>query len=144
VTASSGIVVPPNEVAGTNQIHTDGDTNYCLEDVPSDLNQSPYSISQCAGRDSEQWMFARLPNGARGVIDGSGYCLQTAGKKSVSIAAAPCTLKGDQQFIYSESGQITTTNGKSCLEYAAATQNAAVTIPKCVAGLKSQIWLLTH
>jgi hypothetical protein len=144
-TRSSGIVVPPNEVAGASfQVHTDGDSNYCLEDVPSDLNQSPFSISQCAARDSEHWMFAQLSNGARGIIDGSGSCLQTVGKKSVAIAVAPCTLKGNQQFIYSESGQITTTNGKSCLQYAAATQNAAVTIPKCVAGLKAQIWPLTH
>ena len=85
-------------------------------------------------------MFAQLPNGAVGLIDGIGQRLQSVGGASLAVALDPCTLKGKQQFIYSETGQVTTTNGKYCLEYAAAAQNAAVVMHKCAIGPNAQIW----
>jgi hypothetical protein len=101
-------------------------------------------MSQRAANYFQAWLFAELPNGARGIIDGSGECLENVGKGSSSITLAPCTLRSNQQFFYTETGQITTTNGKYCLEYAAASQSAAVILPKCVDGLDSQVWHLAH
>jgi hypothetical protein len=66
------------------------------------------------------------------------------GKGSSSVDIEPCTLGGKQQFFYTEQGTITTTNGKFCLEYKAASQGAPITLPKCVAGLNTQIWQLSH
>ncbi len=145
VTQANALVVPPGlQPEGTSfNVHTYGDINFCLEDTASD--QTALEVSQCASRDNQHWMFAQVPNGSRGIIDGGlGECLTNLAKGSLSVDTSPCTLGGNQQFFYTENGQITTTNGKFCLQYEAATQGAPVTLPKCVAGLKAQVWQLTH
>jgi hypothetical protein len=131
--------------AGINiGIHASDDTNYCLEDVTSGGSTSPATMQECAARDGQDWVFAQTPSGAPGIIDGSGICLQFGGAKAQSIELGPCTLKGPQQFLYSATGQITTANGRYCLQYAQATSDAFVSMPKCIAGLATQKWILSH
>ena len=146
VTDSSSAVVQHGVQPNGNDfgVHTYKDVNFCLSDAPQPEGESPISIAQCAEQSSQQWFFAQLPNGAVGMIDGLGQCLQDVGGASLAVAVDPCTLSGKQQFVYSESGQITTTNGKFCLEYAAATQNASVILQKCTIGPQAQIWQLSH
>jgi Ricin-type beta-trefoil lectin domain len=138
--ASHGIQPNGNDFVA----HTFTDENFCLSATPQPEGESPISISQCAVQSPQDWMFAQLPNGSVGIIDGLGLCLQNVGGKSLAVAVDPCTLSGKQAFLYSESGQITTANGKSCLEYAAAAQNASVSMQKCTTGLKTQVWQLSH
>jgi Ricin-type beta-trefoil lectin domain len=131
--------------AGINfGLHASNDTNYCLEDVATAAGTSPVSLQQCAARDGQHWAFVVTPKGAPGLIDGSGMCAQFGGTKALSIELAACTLKAAQEFLYSASGQITTANGKDCLQYAQAASGAFVTMPKCVAGLATQKWILSH
>jgi len=131
--------------AGINfGIHASKDTNYCLEDVATAAGTSPVSMQQCATRDAQHWAFVVTPKGAPGLVDGSGVCAQFGGTKALSVELAPCTLKAPQEFLYSASGQITTANGKDCLQYAQAAVGAYVTMPKCVAGLATQKWILSH
>lgn len=131
--------------AGINfGLHASKDTNYCLEDVATAANTSPASMQQCAARDGQHWAFVVTPKGSPGLIDGSGVCAQFGGTKAQSIQLVACTLKAPQQFLYSASGQITTANGKNCLQYAQAASGAFVSMPKCVAGLATQKWILSH
>jgi hypothetical protein len=131
--------------AGINfGIHASRDTNYCLEDVANAANVSPVSLQQCATRSGQQWAFVMTPKGSPGLLDGSGMCVQFGGTKALSVELAACTLKGPQQFLYSASGQITTANGKDCLQYAQAASGAYVIMPKCVAGLATQVWTISH
>jgi hypothetical protein len=146
VTQANAVVVPPGlQPNGTDFVlHTYSDINFCLSQVPQPEGESPLSISQCALNSSQYWFFAQLPNGAVGIIDGTGQCLQNVGGASLAVAVDPCTLSGKQQFFYTETGQVTTTNGKFCLEYAAASQNASVHMQKCSVGPNAQIWKLSH
>jgi Ricin-type beta-trefoil lectin domain len=146
VTDSSSAVVQHGLQPNGNDFvaHTYTDKNFCLSDVPQPEGESPVSISQCAVNSSQEWFFAQLPNGAVGIIDGSGQCLQNVGGGGLAVALDACTLGGKQQFVYSASGQITTTNGKFCLEYAASSQSASVHMQKCSIGLNAQIWQLSH
>jgi hypothetical protein len=125
-------------------LHPHADVGFCLEDIPSAVNHSPASVQQCAARPSQDWMFARTTSGASGLIDGSGRCLQFGGTKVQAIEITACTLVGIQQFLYSATGQITTTDGKFCLQDAQAASAAAVTMPHCVPGLDTQVWILSH
>ena len=147
----SGAAAPATTAVTTVQpaginfgLHASQDTNYCLEDVANSANLSPVSLQQCASRDGQHWAFVVTPKGSPGLVDGSGICAQFGGTKALSVELAPCTLKGPQQFLYSASGQITTANGKDCLQYAQAAAGAYVTMPKCVAGLATQEWTLSH
>jgi hypothetical protein len=140
---SSGVTTV--QPAGINfGIHPSQDTEFCLEDVPGGGGTTATSVQECAARDSQHWVFAQTPSGAPGVIDGSGICLQFGGTKAMSVELVSCTLKGSQQFLYSASGQITTANGKYCLQDAQAASNAAVNMSKCVVGLATQKWILSH
>jgi hypothetical protein len=131
--------------AGINfGLHPSQDTEFCLENIPSGTNASPASIQECASRDSQHWVFAKTPSGGPGIIDGSGTCLQFGGSVKQSIQLVPCTLKPSQHFKYSLTGQITTSGGAFCLQYAQAATSAFVTMPKCVAGLATQKWILSH
>jgi Ricin-type beta-trefoil lectin domain len=137
--------VTTNQPAGINfGIHPRMDMGFCLEDTTSAGSRSPVSIQQCGARDSQDWVFAQTPSGSRGIIDGSGLCLQFAGIKQQSVELTACTLKGPQQFLYSATGQITSANGKYCLQDEQAASGAAVTMPKCVVGLATQIWILSR
>jgi hypothetical protein len=145
VTHPNTVVVPPGVQPTGNDftLHADQDQNYCLEDDASD--QTALSLSQCATRSNQEWLFAQVPNGSRGIIDGGlGECLTNFGKRSFSVDIETCTLAGNQQFFFTEQGTITTTNGEFCLTYLEASQNSPVTLPKCLAGLDTQVWHLTH
>jgi hypothetical protein len=146
VTHSTRSVAPHGLQPNGNDFvaHTFADENFCLSDAPQSEGESPVSISQCAVESPQDWMFAQLPNGSVGIIDGLGLCLQSVGGGSLAVAVVPCTLSGKQAFLYSESGQITTTNGRFCLQYAAAAQSASVSMQKCTSGLKTQVWQLSH
>ena len=141
--ATAGVTTA--QPAGINfGIHASNDTNYCLEDVANAAGTTPVSLQQCAARDGQRWAFVVTPKGSPGLIDGSGLCAQFGGTKALSVELATCTLNGPQEFLYSASGQITTANGKDCLQYAQAASGAFVTMPKCVAGLATQKWILSH
>jgi len=143
-TGSSSAVIPQQPNGNDITAHTNTDANWCLSDIPQPEGESPISISQCSRNSAQQWFFAQLPNGAVGIIDSIGQCLQNVGGDSLAVATNPCTLSGKQQFVYSETGQITTTNGKFCLEYSAAAQNASVILQKCTIGPNNQIWQLSR
>ncbi len=142
VTDSSSAVVQHGVQPNGNDfvVHTYPDENFCLSDVPQSEGESPISISQCGVQSSQQWLFAQIPNGSVGMIDGSGQCLQNVGGGSLAVALDPCTLSGKQQFVYSETGQITTTNGKFCLQYRVIAQDASVTVQKCSPDATNQVW----
>jgi hypothetical protein len=143
VRGTSGVTTV--QPAGINfGIHPHADQNFCLEDVPSGDSASPVSIQECAARDGQDWAWVQTPSGAPGIIDGSGMCFQFGGPKALSVELAPCTLKGSQRFLYSSSGQITTPNGRYCLQDAQATSDATVTMPKCDVGMTTQTWILSH
>jgi hypothetical protein len=134
----------PNGVNFT--LHSDVDTNYCLEDTPAPQDAaSEASMSQCAVRDGQRWTFADAADGSVVIIGGNtGKCLDFAGKVGSFVSVNPCTFSGAERFYFSTTGQIESTSGKKCLQAAQANQDALMFISKCQAGVKLQIWIIGH
>jgi hypothetical protein len=144
---SAASTPPGNQPNGVNiVIHASADTNFCLEDSPAPTNPaSEASISQCAVRDNQAWTFADAADGSVVIIGGArGNCLDFTGKVTSFVSMTPCTFQKAEHFFFTPSGQIESTSGKKCLQAAAATQDASVSIVKCQAGVANQVWTLTH
>jgi Ricin-type beta-trefoil lectin domain len=133
----------PNGVNFT--IHTVLDPNYCVEATPSTaLPASEATISQCAARDNQHWTFANAADGSVVIVGGNGDCLDFTGKVPTYVSVTPCNFKTNEKFYYSTVGQIESTSGKKCLEPAQAAQNATISIVKCDATNRNQVWQLGH
>jgi hypothetical protein len=79
------------------------------------------------------------------IIGGSrGHCLDFTGAVVSPVSVTACTFKSAEHFFYTPTGQIESTSGKKCLQAAAATQNAQVSIVKCLSTQQLQIWVIGH
>jgi hypothetical protein len=101
-------------------------------------------MSICAANDSQHWTAAQSVDGSQVLVDGNGQCLDFTKKTGGSVELRTCTFKGPEHFLYSETGQIQSTNRKMCLQAAQAAQNAYVFIAKCKSGIPLQIWSIGH
>lgn len=145
--ASAKLTPPSIQPNGVNfTLHSDVDTNFCLDDTPSPLNSaSEASVSQCAVRNGQEWTFADTANGSVVIIGGNtGKCLDFTAKVPSPVSMDPCTFKGAEHFFYSTTGQIESTSGKKCLGAERASQDAQVFIVNCAAGVQTQIWMIGH
>ena len=127
-------------------IHSDVDTNFCLEDIPAPADPaSEASMSQCIDRDGQHWTFANAADGSLVIIGGNtGNCLDFTAKVSSPVSMKPCTFNAGERFHYTRKGQIELASGTKCLEAAQAEQDAIVSIATCQKGVALQIWVLGH
>jgi hypothetical protein len=139
--ASTTELIEPQGINLT--IHPHVDSLYCVTDVAVPALNRLTSVQQCTAIDSDKWTFAQTAKNSSVLIDGNGQCMAYAGNLQTA-QAEPCTFKGTEHFLYSATGQITTTNGKFCLQDAQASTDAAVYFSKCQSGVDTQIFLLGH
>ena len=95
----------PNGVNFT--IHSDIDTNFCLEDTPAPQDAaSEASMSECVDRDGQHWTFADAADGSVVIIGGNtGKCLDFTARPVSLVSMTPCTFTGQEHFFYNPLGR---------------------------------------
>jgi hypothetical protein len=144
VTSHAGTIYPAGPQGINFTIHPIADTNFCVSDTAVAGLDRPSSIQECEANDSVHWTFAQSSDNSSVLIDGYGQCMEYGGKL-VPAQLVPCRFNGPEHFLYNnDTGAISTTNGKFCLQDAQAADDAEVFFTKCVAGLGTQVWQLGH
>jgi Ricin-type beta-trefoil lectin domain len=133
----------PLQPYGTSLIiETTIDPNFCLEDSTSSEG-TPVDVSQCADRDNQHWTFLQSTDNSIVIADGSGQCLGDKTSVSSGIVVGPCNFGNSEHFLVSASRD-RDRDGKHCLTYAQARQNAGVFFKKCGAPNTDQNFMLAR
>ena len=129
-------------------IHSTVDANFCVETTHGGgpEGRSVY-MSQCASRDNQHWAFTWNGDNNSVIVGDQGVCLDIRGRKpgdGKPVQVWKCHFGDNQRFAFTANGHIREIKSGKCLEVAAATQNAAVTINECKDTNPKQVFSLSH
>jgi hypothetical protein len=113
----------PRVHAAAVTIHPQGDTNFCLESE----GDGRIIVSQCEVRLNQHFTFTDNADGANLLVDSFGECLDIGnGRTSTPVTARQCSFGPTQEFVFTSTDKIKSTNGTTCVAVGAATQDASV------------------
>jgi hypothetical protein len=129
-------------------IHSQVDPNFCIESASTGGPEGrTVYMAQCVVRDSQHWTFTWDVGNNSVIVGGEGLCLDIRGRKAGDgqpVQIWKCHYGDNQKFAYTANGHIKEVKSGKCLDIAAATQNAAVSINDCVDTKKTQIFVIGH
>jgi Ricin-type beta-trefoil lectin domain len=138
--------VTASAINGVNfEIHSQIDSNFCIEVQNGTIEGRTLSLQTCGGADTQRWVLTKDADSSNLLVDSQGMCVNGRSRGlGLPLTVGSCQFGAVWRFAVTDAGLIVNERNGKCLSVPGAASNAVISLATCDGSRMGQLWGLTH